>query len=561
MATKKNTIDYYNGNKNLKAAGVSVEFTDFQLKEYIKCSQDPIYFIRNYVKVVHVDRGTVPFALYDYQERMILAMHNNRKVITLAPRQMGKTVSTAAYFLWVVLFNDDKNVAILANKAAVAREILSKIQYAYENLPRWLQQGILEWNKGSIELENRSSIITAATSPNAIRGFACSHLYIDEIAFIPNNIATEFLTSVFPTISSGNTTKIFLSSTPKGLNIFHKLWTEAEQGINGFVPVRVTWQENPTRDEAWLADQRKNLGELKFNQEILCAFNGSQKSLISGTKLGTLATIPPIFSKNCLEVFLDPIKGHSYVCTVDTSRGQHIDYSAFVIFDITEMPYKVAATFKDNTISPMSYPFLIMQVCQKYNDAYILVEINDIGEQVSSTLFYEFEYEHIYFTYKDELNEGRGYPGVRTTKKVKSIGCSNLKDLIEGDQLIINSHDILMELGLFVQKGASYAAENEIINDDLTTCLWLFAWLTKQPLFAELTDTNIRAILARKTEEYITDNMLPFGFRVDGSEDDWVTEFDVKTTKEDSWIFSGKEEKERKFNMVVSKEDSWIFQE
>lgn len=267
---KKISSEYYNGNKNLKAAGVDINFTAEQLQEYIKCSTDPIYFIKKYVKVVHVDRGTVPFDLYGYQERIINAYHKNRKAIVLAPRQMGKTVSTAAYFLWVVLFNPDKNVAILANKAAVAREILSKIQYAYECLPKWMQQGVLEWNKGSIELENRSSIITAATSPNAIRGFACSHLYIDELAFVPHNIAEEFMTSVFPTISSGLTTKIFLSSTPKGMNLFHKMWVEAINDINGFVPVKVTWDENPTRDKAWLADQLKNLGELKFNQEVLC---------------------------------------------------------------------------------------------------------------------------------------------------------------------------------------------------------------------------------------------------------------------------------------------------
>lgn len=513
----------YLNNPNLKAAGVPVEYTKDQLDEYVKCSQDPKYFIRNYVKVVHVDRGTVLFNLYGYQERIIDAYHSNRKVVVLAPRQMGKTVSTAAYFLWVVLFNSDKNIAILANKAAIAREILSKIQFAYENLPKWLQQGVITWNKGNIKLENNSSIITSATSANAIRGMACSHIYCDELAFVPSGIAEEFMTSVFPVISSGKTTKIFLSSTPRGMNIFHKYWIEAQQGKNGFIPVSVIWDENPTRDQVWLEDQRKNLGELKFNQEILCAFLGSSKSLISGAKLGSIATFQPIFEKDHLKVFEEPIKKHSYVMTVDTSRGQHLDYSAFAVIDITEMPYKVVATFKDNTISPTAYPYLIFQVCQKYNDSHCLIEVNDLGEMVSSALFYEFEYENVYFTYKDELNEGRGYPGVRTTKKVKSIGCSTLKDLVEKEQLLVQSHDILAELSVFVQKGASYASDSDAsgggVNDDLTTCLWLFSWLTKQPLFSELTDTNIRAILAKKTEEYINENMLPFGGRYDGLED------------------------------------------
>ena len=544
MAISKKPVNnrlFYNGNKNLKAAGVSVNFDAHQIKEYRRCAVDPIYFIKNYVKVVHVDRGTVPFALYGYQERIINAYHNNRKVIVLAPRQMGKTVSTAAYFLWVVLFNSDKNVAILANKAAVAREILSKVQYAYENLPMWLQQGVLEWNKGSIELENRSSIITAATSPNAIRGFACSHIYIDELAFVPTNIAEEFMTSVFPVISSGKTTKIFLSSTPKGMNLFHKQWVDAERGINGFVPVRVIWNENPDRDDAWLADQLKNLGEIKFNQEVLCAFNGSSFTLISGIKLGTMATYDALFIKDCLKVWEHPEIGHSYVCTVDTSEGIHMDYSAFVIFDITTMPYKIVATFKDNNMSPLAYPFLIMQVCEKYNSAYVLVETNSMGGEVANALLYDLEYEHVYYTHRDKLNEGMGYPGIKTTKKVKAVGTSTLRDLIEQDQLEIRSYEILTELTVFVKKGASFqSSDPNGVNDDLTSCLWLFAFLTKQPIFADLTDTNIRAVLAKKTEDYMTENLLPFGVVSDGRESDNfdMADLDIsKFDKNDAWVF------------------------
>jgi hypothetical protein len=533
-------LQNYLNNKNLKSVGVDIEFTPKEIDEYIKCSKDPIYFIKTYVKVVHVDRGTVPFALYGYQERIINDYHENRKVIVLAPRQMGKTVSTAAYFLWLILFNDDKNIAILANKAAVAREILSRIQFAYECLPKFISQGVKEWNKGSIKLENGSSIITAATSPNAIRGFSCTHLYIDEISFIPKNIAEEFITSVFPTISSGDTTKIFISSTPKGMNIFHKMWLEAIQGISGFVPVRVYWNENPTRNDAWAAEQLKNLGQLKFSQEVSCEFMGSSKSLIAGAKLATIGLIQPKFEKDSLSIYFDPVENHSYVCSVDTSRGQHLDYSAFVIFDITSLPYQVVATYKNNQISPMAYPFFIQQVCQKYNFAYILVEVNDIGGQVSDTLFYEFEYENIYFTYKNEISEGAGYPGIRTTKKVKSIGCSTLKDLIEEDQLLINSYYILQELNVFVQKGASYAADDEEINDDLIACCFLFAYLTKQQLFTDLTSTNIRSILAQKTEQYISESVIPFGFIANGKNNE-ISEFEMVQSgmsSVDKWIFS-----------------------
>jgi hypothetical protein len=549
MRQKNKGVETYLGNKNLKAVGVVMNYTQHQFDEYNRCAADPIYFIKKYVKIVHVDKGVVNFALYPFQERIINAYKNNRKVICKIGRQQGKTQTTAAFFLWTILFQDNKLVAVMANKAAVAREILSRIQFAYENLPFWLQQGVKEWNKGSIDLENGSGIITAATSPNAIRGFAASIVYIDETAFIPPNIAEEFFTSVFPTISSGKETKIFLSSTPKGMNHFYKLWLEAEQGINGFFTVSAEWYDNPTRDQDWADEQLKTLGKIKYNQEVLCVFSGSSRTLIEGEKVAALPMIQNIFEKDNLKIYDEPVKGHSYVCVVDTSRGQHIDYSAFVIIDITKLPYEVVATYKDNTISPMAYPFLIMEVCKKYNNAYTLIEINDLGEQVSSTLFYEFEYEQVYFTYKDELNEGRGYPGVRTTKKVKSIGCSALKNLIEGDQLLVKSIDIIQELAVFVQKGASYSTEQEAanggVNDDLTICLVLFAWLTKQPLFADLTNVNIRGILAKKVEEHIAENIIPFGFSstVDDEEVDGF--HDVRTNYSssldaamDKWMFS-----------------------
>ena len=430
------------------------------------------------------------------------------------------TICTAAYFLWVVLFNTDKNIAILANKAAMAREILSRIQFSYENLPFWIQQGVVEWNKGSIKLDNNSKIFTAATSPNAIRGSSCTHVYCDELAFVPNNIAEEFLTSVFPVLSSGQNTKIFVTSTPKGMNMFYKMWVEAEAGRNGFSPVRITWDENPDRDEEWLNDQRKNLGEVKFNQEIMVQFIGSSKTLISGEKMAMVPFFEPKFISGSLKMYEAPIKDHSYACTVDTSRGQHLDYSAFIIFDITSTPYQVVATYKDNTIGLTTYPFMIMNTVKQYNDAYCLIEINDAGQEIANTMFYEFEYANIYFTIKESVTEGNGYPGIRTTKRVKNIGCSGLKELVEGNQLLLNSFDIIQELNVFEQKGASYAASDTNINDDLTTCLWLFAFLTRQPMFADITNINVRHLLAQKQEAYIMENMTPFGFVNDGTESD-----------------------------------------
>lgn len=539
-------VQTYLGNANLKAVGVPIHFTAEQVSEYVKCAQDPIYFIKTYVKVVHVDHGIVPFELYPYQEDIINAYNNNRRVIVKVGRQMGKTITTAAYFLWYVLFNDTKGVAILANKASVAREILSRIQFAYEELPLWLQQGVVEWNKGSIKLENGSRIIASATSPSAIRGFSVSALYIDETAFLPTNIADEFIASVFPTISSGKDTKIFLSSTPLGLNHFYKMWDDAEKGRSGFIPVSAHWSDNPTRDQKWADEQLKDLGEVRYNQEVSCEFLGSSFTLVDGKKLANIPFSDPInITEQGIRIWELPQKDRSYVITVDTSRGQHLDYSAFVVFDITEMPYRIVAHYKNNTIGSTEYPYLIFSSAKTYNDAYILVEVNDIGGEVANTLHYEYEYEHLYFTQKDKLGEGNGYPGIRTTTKVKAVGCSTLKELIEKDQLIIPSYDVIQELSIFVQKRNSYSSDDPKINDDLTSCLWLFAYLSKQPIFSELTNHNTRLNLAIAKEKQIAESMTPFGFIVQGEYaetnsnelpdgmtlDDWIMSDDLEASE------------------------------
>lgn len=510
---------HYLNNPALKAAGVQLQYTQLQLQEYAKCAADPIYFIENYVKIISLDKGAVLAKLFPYQKRIISAIHNNRQVVSKLFRQSGKSTVIACYIAWYITFNDLKTVAILANKATIAQEIFNRVQFIYENLPMWLQQGVKEWNKTSLWLENGARCFSAASSPSAIRGMSVNFLLCDEFAHLAPNLADEFIASVFPTLSSSQESKLVLVSTPKGFNAFAKIWKEAEEGLNGFVAVTGTWDENPYRTQEWADKMRVTLGEVKYAQEISCDFVGSSFSLVSGHKLTTIHTVNPILVKDKLKFYAEPKQRHSYCITVDTSRGQHLDYSAFTVLDITERPYQVVATFKDNGISPESYPFLIYTIAKQFNMAHVLIEVNDLGQAVSSALFYEFEYENVYFTHKEELNEGRGYPGVRTTKKVKSIGCSTLKSLIEQDQLVINGHEILEELGIFVQKGASYAADDEHINDDLMTCLWLFAWLTKQPIFAELTSTNIRAVLANQMERYIEENMMPYGGRSDGLED------------------------------------------
>ena len=227
MSSRK--LDGYLGNANLKAAGIELEFTKEQVSEYVKCAKNPDYFIREYVKVVSLDKGLVPFDLYSYQEDLVNTIHGNRFIIAKLPRQSGKSTTIVSYILHYVLFNQNMNVAILANKQATAREILSRLKMAYEYLPLWLQQGIIEWNKGSIELENGSKIIASSTSASAIRGGSFNLIFLDEFAHVPNNIAEEFFSSVYPTITSGQTTKVLMVSTPNGLNLFYYFWKNANR--------------------------------------------------------------------------------------------------------------------------------------------------------------------------------------------------------------------------------------------------------------------------------------------------------------------------------------------
>lgn len=523
------TPQFYNNNKNLKAAGVQVPFTQEQVHEYVKCAKDPLYFIRNYAKIVSLDDGIVPFIPFPYQERIIDAIHNNKNTLGKLFRQAGKSTIVAAYFAWYVLFNDNKTAVILANKQAIAIEIFGRVQFIIENLPQWLQQGVVEWNKKSLVLENGSRCIAAATSASAVRGMSVNLLLLDEFAHLGPNLAEEFIASVFPTLSSSESSKLVIISTPNGLNHYHKLWKEAENNNNDFRTVEGKWQENPKRTQAWADEQRKKLGDVKYRQEIECTFEGSSYTLVDGSKLASLPIEKPLFEKDGLEVFCNPEKDRTYAITVDVSRGRHMDYSAFAVTDVTQMPYKIVATYKNNEISTLEYPHLIYNTARQYNDAFILIEINDLGEEVSNTIWHDYEYENVYFTQGNELSQTRGYPGVRTTSKVKSLGCSVLKELIEKDQLIVNSHRIIEELGLFVLHRKTYAAQDPQINDDLCTTLWLLAWLTKQDIFQQVTNIHLRTILTEKKQQYIDSTMTPFGFFQNNKPDDVSDEvFDNK---------------------------------
>jgi hypothetical protein len=518
----------YLGNPNLKKANVQQQWTKKELQEYKKCMDSPQYFVENYIMIVSLDEGLVPFKLYDFQKDMIGTFHNNRFTICKLPRQSGKSTTIIAYLLHYVLFNPSVNVAILANKAATARDLLGRLQLAYEHLPKWLQQGVMSWNKGSLELENGSKILASSTSASAVRGGSYNIIFLDEFAYVPANVAEQFFSSVYPTISSGKTTKVMIVSTPHGMNMFYKLWVDAEEKRNEYIPIEVHWSEVPGRDEAWKQQTIKNTSEAQFNTEFECEFLGSIDTLITPAKLRSMTYREPIKSNAGLDVHVQPIENHSYMMTVDVSRGVANDYSAFVVFDVTEIPYKIVAKFRDNEIKPLIFPAKIYEVARAYNQSFVLIEVNDIGEQVANAMQFDMEYDNLIMASMrgragqvlgGGFSGGRAQLGVRTTKAVKRIGCSNLKQLVEDDKLIVEDLEIINELSTFVSKGQSYEGDDGC-NDDLVACLFIFAWATDQQYFKELSDQDIRATMMREQQDSLEQDMAPFGFVINGLEEE-----------------------------------------
>ena len=531
--------EQYLGNPNLKKANTAFEFTATQIEEFIKCKDDPVYFAKNYIQIVSLDSGLVPFEPYDFQEKLITRFHENRFNICMMPRQTGKSTTSVAYLLHYVVFNDSVNVGILANKAATARELLGRLQLAYENLPKWMQQGVLAWNRGSLELENGSKILAASTSASAVRGMSFNILFLDEFAFVPNHIADSFFASVYPTITSGKSTKVIMVSTPHGMNHFYRMWHDAERKQNEYVPTSVHWSEVPGRDEKWREQTIANTSEQQFKVEFECEFLGSVDTLINPAKLRALVYDKPLQSSNGLDVYEEPKKDHEYMCTVDVARGMDNDYSAFVVVDITSYPHQVVAKYRNNSIKPMLFPSIIHDTIRGYNNAWVLCEVNDIGDQVASILNYDLEYPNLLqCSMRGRAGQivGQGFSGKKTqlgvkmSKAVKALGCSNLKTMIESDKVLFKDYDIISELTTFIQKRTSFEAE-EGCNDDLAMCLVIYAWMVDQDYFKELTDQDVRKRLYEDQKDQIEQDMAPFGFISDGLDDDEFVEGGDRWTK------------------------------
>ena len=520
-------VDHYLGNPLLKKSNVPVEWTKDQILEYQKCMKDPLYFIGNYIRIVSLDEGLVPFNMFPFQKEMVGTVHNNRFTICKMPRQSGKSTTLVSYILYYVLFNSNMNVAILANKASTARDILSRLQLAYENLPKWLQQGVMSWNKGSLDLENGSRVVASSTSSSAVRGGSYNMIFLDEFAFVPNTVAEDFFSSVYPTISSGKSTKVIIVSTPNGMNLFYKLWVDAENKRNSYNIIDVHWSEVPGRDAKWREETIANTSEEQFRREFECEFLGSANTLIAPAKIKSMAFQNVMKTSAGLDMYEKPVKGNTYIIIADVSRGTNNDYSAFVVFDVTTVPYKIVAKYRNNEIKPLLFPNIIHDVALAYNQAYTLVEVNDIGEQVATALQFDLEYENLIMASMrgragqivgGGFSGGKAQLGVRTTKAVKKMGCSNLKQIVETDKLIINDYDLIKEFSTFILKGQSYEAEDGH-TDDLVMCCVLFGWLVQQTYFKELTDDDIRERMYKEQQNQLEQDMAPFGFILDGVND------------------------------------------
>ncbi len=516
--------DVYLGNPNLKKVNTKQEFTEENIIEFVRCKNDPVYFTEKYIRIVNVDEGLVPFNMYKFQKKLIRNFHKHRFNICKMPRQTGKSTTVVSFLLHYAIFNDNVNIGILANKAATARDLLGRLQLAYENLPRWMQQGIIAWNKGSMELENGSKIIAASTSASAVRGMSFNIIFLDEFAFVANHLADDFFASVYPTISSGKSSKVIIVSTPHGMNHFYRMWHDAERGKNEYVPTEVHWSEVPGRDAKWKKQTIANTSEQQFKIEFECEFLGSVDTLIAASKLKALVFEDPVKRNGKLSLYETPREKHEYVITVDVARGVGKDYSTFCVFDITEYPYKIVGVYRDNEIKPMIFPSIIEEVGRAYNNAHVLAEVNDIGDQVASILFYDLEYENLLMVAmrgRAGQQVGSGFSGVKTqlgvkmSQVTKKVGCSNLKTLVEDDKLIFCDYNIIAELTTFIQKKQSFEAE-EGCNDDLAMCLVIFAWLVAQEYFKEMTDQDVRKKIYEEQKNAIEQDMAPFGFICDG---------------------------------------------
>lgn len=513
---KANKRSRYLGIPNLKRAYVQTKWTDEMVNEWVRCRDDIVYFAEKYCAITHIDYGTIKVQLRDYQRDMLKIMHRDRMVACNLSRQLGKTTVVAIFLAHFVCFNEDKAVGCLAHVKPMAMEVLERTKQAIELLPDFLQPGIVEWNKGSIELDNGCSIGAYASSPDAVRGNSFALIYIDECAFIPNFL--DAWLAIQPVISSGRRSKIIITTTPNGLNHFYDIWNAALAGKSKFTPYNATWTSVKERlytdgddgvfDDgySWASSTIHSSSKEAFAQEHQTQFMGTNGSLISGWKLAKMEWMDCDPQDGGLFYqYKKPVEGHKYIAILDPAEGRGQDYHALHIIDITGFPFEQVAVFHSNKTSHLILPDVLMRYLMMYNEAWIYIELNSTGHSVAKSLFSELEYENMICDSYSDL-------GMKQTKRSKAIGCSTLKDLIEKDKLIINNKDTIAEFRTFAENGVTWKAE-EGFHDDLVMSLVCFAWLTTQMKFTEFCENDdlrlANEVFAREREALYDDYMCP----------------------------------------------------
>jgi len=515
----------YQNIPGLRAAGEKVEMTAEQINEYIKCQEDILYFAENYFYIQTIDEGRKKIPLWEFQKKLLKVMidppDGKRHIVVLSARQMSKTTVSTIFLLHYALFNKEGNLAILANNEKTSKDILSKIQMAYLNLPLWLQQGISDagWNKNSLSLENGIQIFAASTSSNSIRGKTISALFVDESAHIADYIWDEFYNSVLPTISSGKKSKIIMVSTPKGLNHFYNIYKDATMGKNNYYPVKISWYERPDRDDKWKQDTLKDCGSMaRFLQEYDCRFLGSSNTLIEGDMLERIETQTATTLKynGAMLIYEEPTPNDFYIMGVDSAKGGGNDYSVIQVLKINgERDVEQVAVYRNNLISPDDFAQVCIGVSDYYNNAYMMVENNDVGQVVADAIWYDYECDRI-------VNcDGKGL-GIRSTKKTKLAGNLLLKKYVENGYVQINDSRTLYELSRYeeVSPNVFHAAGQNDNDDCVTSLIWALYYLTTP--FYDKDDNNI----SRKdiSDKYKIEDDRPI-FYDEGVDENWINGF------------------------------------
>lgn len=462
----------YDDNGVVKKPGVKIQFDKTMMVNFAQSAKSVEYFASHFYYIINPVTGAQKIKLRPYQQRVLQTFQNKQFNILLSARQVGKTTCSAIYILWYCLFNKDKTVAILANQAATAKSILTEIKYAYERLPNYLKPGILQYNEYNVKFENGCSIIAKATSAHALRGESVSLLYMDEVAFIPQNIAEDFWTANWPTLSTGGS--CILVSTPNGTaNLFYRLWKASQDKENDFVPSQVDWWEVEGRDEKWKEQQIRSIGKVKFAQEFGNQFQGSAVTLIDAEFLiKKLVKVQPLVSLDEFTRIWEHVEPNKkYLLSIDTGAGVGSDYSVINIFDITNYPARAAiqvGVWRRNDTAPPQFSDIVLDTAKKWNNAYIIGETNGLSNEVISRIF-ESEYEYIFYDYDDDIY------GVCSDVKSKKQACIWFKENLESGKIILKDSDTIDELSYFeeVKEGIYKAKSGRGLHDDcVVTCLW-----------------------------------------------------------------------------------------